>query len=126
VAVGQGGNSIATSTDGGITWTGLGTATFSVQGNGVAWNDVRWIATGQNTATRNTIAYSNDGTTWYEAPNNTMFSEGYGIGTNPKVGPTPIASAITLNNRDKVTINSPRYYDSDLADDTTLVFNLEV
>ena len=126
VAVGQGGNSIAKSTDGGITWTGLGTDIFSVQGNGVTWNDVRWIATGQSATKETSLAYSNDGTTWYEAPNNTMFSEGYGIGTNPKVGTTPIASAITLNNRDKVTINSPRYYDSDLADDTTLVFNLEV
>ena len=129
VAVGQGGNSIATSTDGGITWTGLGTTVFSVKGNGVAWNDVRWIATGESEATQSeatTIAYSNDGTTWYQAPNNTMFSEGYGIGTNPKVGPTPIASAITLNNRDKVCVNTPRYYDSDLADDTTMVFNLEV
>jgi hypothetical protein len=123
VAVGQGGNSIATSTDGGITWTGLGTTVFSVKGNGVAWNDVRWIATGESATT---IAYSNDGTTWYQAPNNTIFSEGYGIGTNPKVGPTPIASAITLNNRDKVCVNTPRYYDSDLADDTTMVFNLEV
>mgnify|MGYP000414378266 CR=1 FL=1 len=111
------------STDGGITWTGLGTTMFSVQGNGVSWTDALWVATGQGT---NTIIYSNDGTTWYPAPHNSIFSEGYGIGTNPKVGPTPIPSAITLNNRDKVCVNSPRYYDSDLADDTTLVFNLEV
>jgi hypothetical protein len=123
VAVGQGGNSLATSTDGGITWTGLGTTMFSVQGNGVSWTDALWVATGQGTET---IIYSNDGTTWYPAPHNTLFTEGYGIGTNPKVGPTPIPSAITLNNRDKVCVNSPRYYDSDLADDTTLVFNLEV
>ena len=115
---------MATSTDGGITWTGLGTNTFSTRGNGIMWNDVRWIATGTSS---NTIAYSSDGTTWYPAPNsNTMFSEGYGIGANPKVGPTYISSALTLNNRDKVCINTPRYYDSDLADDTTLVFNLEV
>jgi hypothetical protein len=99
---------------------------FSVKGNGVVWNDARWIATGEATQSKASIAYSNDGATWHQAPNNTMFTEGYGIGTNPKVGTTPIASAITLNNRDKVTINSPRYYDSDLADDTTLVFNLEV
>jgi hypothetical protein len=123
VAVGQGGNSLATSTDGGITWTGLGTTMFSVQGNGVSWTDAIWVATGEGT---NTIIYSNDGTTWYPAPHNLIFSEGYGIGTNPKVGTTPIPSAITLNNRDKVCVNSPRYYDSDLADDTTLVFNLEV
>jgi hypothetical protein len=123
VSVGEGGNTIATSADGGITWTGLGTNTFSTRGNGITWNDMRWIATGTNS---NTIAYSSDGTTWYPAPGNTMFSEGYGIGANPKVGSTYIASALTLNNRDKVCVNTPRYYDSDLADDTTLVFNLEV
>jgi hypothetical protein len=121
VGVGEGGNTIATSADGGITWTGLGTNTFATRGNGIAWNDMRWIATGTNA-----IAYSNDGTTWYQAPGNAMFSEGYGIGANPKVGSTYIESALTLNNRDKVCVNTPRYYDSDLADDTTLVFNLEV
>jgi len=123
VGVGEGGNTIATSADGGITWTGLGTNVFSTSGNGIAWNDAKWIATGTGS---NTIAYSSDGTTWHSAPGNTMFSEGYGIGTNPKVGPIHIESALTLNNRDKVCINTPRYYDSDLADDTTLVFNLEV
>jgi hypothetical protein len=110
VAVGEGGNTIATSTDLGQTWTGQGTTTFSTRGNEIAWNDKRWIAAGQGT---NTIG-------------NTLFTEGIGIGTNPKVGVTPIRSAITLNNREKVCINTPRYYDSDLADDTSLVFNLNL
>jgi hypothetical protein len=129
VAVGQGGNTIATSTDGGITWSGLGTTVFSTQGNGVAWNDLRWIVAGQG---GNTMAYSNDGTLWHtvrdgpDETKHTMFTEAYGIGTNPKVGPIYIPSAISLNNRDKVCVNTPRYYDSDLADDTSLVFNLEV
>jgi hypothetical protein len=36
IAVGEGGNSIATSTDSGLTWTGQGTTMFSTSGNGVA------------------------------------------------------------------------------------------
>jgi hypothetical protein len=123
VAVGEGGNTIATSTDLGQTWTGQGTTTFSTRGNEIAWNDKRWIAAGQGT---NTLIYSNDGSTWWPTIGNTLFTEGIGIGTNPKVGVTPIRSAITLNNREKVCINTPRYYDSDLADDTSLVFNLNL
>ena len=60
VAVGQGTNTIAYSSDG-ITWTGLGTSAFSSVGHGVAWNGTRWVAVGQGT---NTIAYSSDGITW--------------------------------------------------------------
>jgi hypothetical protein len=123
VAVGEGTNTIATSTDLGQTWTGQGTTIFSTRGNEIAWNDRRWIAAGQGT---NTLVYSNNGTTWWPCVGNTLFTEGIGIGTNPKVGATPVRSAITLNNREKVCINTPRYYDSDLADDTTLVFNLNL
>ena len=122
VAVGEGTNTIATSTDLGITWTGYGTTIFSTRGNGVTWNDKRWVATGAGT---NTVVYSNDGTIWRPTIG-TIFTEGIGVGSNPKVGVTPIRSAITLNNRDKVCINTPRYYDSDLADDTSLVFNLNL
>jgi hypothetical protein len=122
VAVGEGTNTIATSTDLGITWTGYGTTVFSTRGNGVTWNDKRWVATGAGT---NAVVYSNDGTIWRPTIG-TIFTEGIGVGTNPKVGVTPIRSAITLNNRDKVCINTPIYYDSDLADDTSLVFNLNL
>jgi hypothetical protein len=124
VAVGEGGNTIASSADLGITWTGQGSALFSTRGNEVAWNDKRWIATGTGT---NKIIYSNDGAQWWPTiGSDTLFTEGFGIGSNPKVGVTPIRSAITLNNRDKVCVNTPRYYDSDLADDTSLVFNLNL
>jgi hypothetical protein len=122
VAVGEGTNTIATSTDLGTTWTGQGTTTFSVRGNEITWNDRRWIATGQGT---NIMVYSNNGTTWWPC-GNTLFTEGIGLGTNSKIGVTPIRSAITLNNREKVCVNTPAHYDSDLADDTSLVFNLNL
>lgn len=124
VAVGEGGNTIATSADLGTTWSGQGTTIFSTRGNEITWNDRRWIAVGMGT---NTIMYSNDGITWWPvAGGNTLFTEGIGVGSNPKVGTVPIKSAITLNNRDKVCVNTPAYYDSDLADDTSLVFNLNI
>jgi len=124
VAVGEGTNTIATSADLGATWTGQGTALFSTRGNEIAWNDRRWIATGEGT---NTLIYSNNGTTWWPTVGgNNLFTEGIGLGTNSKVGATPVRSAITLNNREKVCINTPVSYDSDLADDTSLVFNLNL
>ena len=57
IAVGQGGNSIATSNDLGLTWTGVGTSSFTTSGYGVAGPatyDVSmasvgtWFATGTN------------------------------------------------------------------------------
>lgn len=124
LVVGEGGgNTIASSADLGSSWTGLGTSVFSTRGNEVAWNDKRWVAAGSGT---NTIAYSNDGATWWPCVGNGILSEGLGIGTNPKVGSTYVRSAITLNNREKVCVNSPIYYDSGVADDTSLVFNLDL
>ena len=122
VAVGSGGNTIATSSDLGQTWTGQGTSVFSDRGNEITWNDRRWIATGTG---GNTLVYSNNGTTWWPCGNG-LFTEGIGLGSNPKVGSVPIRSAITLNNREKVCVNTPAHYDSDLADDTSLVFNLNL
>jgi hypothetical protein len=123
VAVGEGTNTIASSADLGASWTGLGTSVFSTRGNEVAWNDKRWVATGSGT---NTIAYSNDGATWWPCIGNGILTEGLGIGSNPKVGATFIKSAISLNNREKVCVNSPIYYDTGVADDTSLVFNLNI
>ena|GEM_PF-2638617 len=60
IAVGAGINTIAYSQDG-ISWTGLGTSIFSIQGNAVAYNGSMWIAVGQGS---NTIAYSTNGTNW--------------------------------------------------------------
>jgi hypothetical protein len=118
VAVGEGGNTIATSTNLGTSWTGLGTSVLS-KGNAVAWNDKRWIAGG------NTIAFSNDGTTWTGCKG-AIPSETFGLGTNSKIGVVPVRSAITLNNREKISVTTPDYYDVDIADDTSLVFNLAV
>jgi hypothetical protein len=118
VAVGEGGNSIASSTDLGTTWTGQGTSVFA-RGNAIAWNDKRWIAGGT------TIAFSDDGANWTTCKG-ALPSETFGIGANSKIGTVPIRSAITLNNRDKVSVVSPKYYDVDIADDTSLVFNLAV
>jgi hypothetical protein len=61
VAVGQGTNTIATSTDGGITWTGRGQTIFTTAGNAATWNGTMWVALGQGT---NTIAISTDGIYW--------------------------------------------------------------
>jgi hypothetical protein len=54
MAVGSGGNTLASSTDGKI-WTGLGTTTFTSSGNGIAWNGTRWLAGGSG---GNTLAYA--------------------------------------------------------------------
>jgi hypothetical protein len=70
IAVGQGGNSIATSTDLGLTWTGRGTTSFTTAGYGVAGpaaynvsttnlTNSLYIATGVNTFLKST-----DGVTW--------------------------------------------------------------
>ena len=125
VAMGEGGNTIARSADGGITWTGQGTTTFSTRGNDIIWNERRWVATGTG---GNTIVYGYDGITWRVAAgtSNSIFTEATGVGANSKMGVTPIASAIWLNDRDKICVNTPKYYDVDLADDTSLTFNLNV
>jgi hypothetical protein len=125
IAVGEGGNTIARSSDGGISWTGQGTTTFSTRGNDVMWNEKRWVLTGMG---GNTIVYGYDGITWRVAAgtSNTIFTEGKGVGANSKMGIMPISSAIWLNDREKICVNTPKYYDVDLADDTSLTFNLNV
>ena len=60
VAVGEGTNTIATSTNGSA-WTGRGTSIFSTAGRGIAWNGTLWVAVGEGT---NTIATSPDGINW--------------------------------------------------------------
>ena len=56
-------HTLAKSTDGGISWTGLGTSTFTLGVTGVAYGEGNtWVAVGNG---GNTIAYStNDGTSW--------------------------------------------------------------
>ena len=61
VAAGQGGNSLAYSSDG-FAWIGLGTGIFSTSGSSVTWNGTYWLATGNGTG--NTMAVSIDGVVW--------------------------------------------------------------
>jgi hypothetical protein len=60
IAVGQGGNTIATSNNG-TTWTGANFGLFRTAGYGVGWNGKEWVAVGSG---GNTIAYSSDGILW--------------------------------------------------------------
>ena len=60
IAVGQGGNTMATSNNG-TTWTGAGSGVFRTAGYGVSWNGKEWVAVGSG---GNTIAYSSDGILW--------------------------------------------------------------
>ena len=81
VAVGSGStNTLAYSSDG-ISWTGLGKTTFSVNAQDVAWNGSIYVAVGQGT---NSIAYSSDGITWTGATSSTSIfsSAGRGVAWN--------------------------------------------
>jgi hypothetical protein len=62
VAVGQGGNTIATSPDGNV-WTGRGSFIFTTAAYGISWAKelALWVAVGQG---KNTHAYSYDGVYW--------------------------------------------------------------
>lgn len=61
VALGNGTNTIAYSSDG-QNWNGLGSIIFA-QGRGVAWNGRIWVA-GGDAGGANTLAYSYDGQNW--------------------------------------------------------------
>jgi len=67
VAVGSGGNTIATSTDAN-TWVGRGSYIFTTAGYGVAWSreQTQWVACGTGT---NSLAYSPDGVYWTPVSN---------------------------------------------------------
>jgi len=82
IAVGQGGNSIATSTDRGLTWTGrTGTTVFSTSGSCVAFgkdgsNNNFLVAVGQG---GNTITTSTNGTTWIGRGASVFTTQGIGV-----------------------------------------------
>lgn len=61
VGVGSGDNTLLYSSDGGMTWTGLGNSIFTGEGNCAAWNGTLWVAGGYGT---NALAYSYDGINW--------------------------------------------------------------
>ncbi|NDB85259.1 MAG: hypothetical protein EB127_21540, partial [Alphaproteobacteria bacterium] len=60
VAVGEGTNSMAYSSDG-QSWIGIGTNIFSTRGKGITWDGIKWVAVGEGT---NSIAYSYNGINW--------------------------------------------------------------
>jgi hypothetical protein len=79
VAAGQGGNSLAYSSDG-FSWFGLGTTVFSKFGTSVTWNGTVWLATGQGSG--NTLAYSSDGVVWNGLGNSIFSTQGNGAAWN--------------------------------------------
>lgn len=81
VALGEGTNTLATSSDG-ITWTGFGTAVFSVRGRAAAsaTGGSVWVAVGEGT---NTLARSADGGAIWSGLGSSVFSTAaYGIAWN--------------------------------------------
>lgn len=68
VAVGSGGNTIGTSTDGNV-WIGRGSYIFTTAGYGISWSNEKtlWVASGEGT---NSLAYSYDGIYWTGLGNN--------------------------------------------------------
>ena len=108
-----------------MNWTGQSNTTFTGSGYNITWNTSRWVAVGQG---GNSIAYSYDGLNWFGVPNSALLygEGGYAVGANPKIGFTPISSAIHLNLNDRFSVNTPKYYDNSLSSDTALSFNLNL
>ena len=75
VAGGTGSNPLAYSYDG-INWYSSASSGGMTVCNGLTWNGVYWLATGQGTGNV-TLAYSQDGITWLGI-SNTLFSNGVG------------------------------------------------
>lgn len=79
IAVGAGSdNTLAYSQDG-MYWEGLGDTVFTTQGNGVAWNGIMWVATGEGT---NTLAYSYNGKKWIGLGTSIFTTRAYGVAWN--------------------------------------------
>jgi len=81
IAVGSGGNSIATSIDRGLTWSGCGTSVFTSSGSCVAFGkdgsgNNLLVAVGSG---GNTIATSTNGTTWIGLGATVFTSQGFGV-----------------------------------------------
>jgi hypothetical protein len=82
IAVGSGGNTIATSTDGNQ-WIGRGSYIFTTAGYGIAWSNEQtvWIACGEGT---NSLAYSYDGIYW-SGLGNTIVNPVYDVEWNGSI-----------------------------------------
>ena len=88
---------IATSINGTV-WTAVPSSAsiFSDTGFRVCWNGVRWVAAGNGI---NSVAYSQNGKTWYGAPGSTsIMTIAYGVCSNPQMGAVVVDSTIVLNN----------------------------
>ena len=77
VALGQGNNTLATSTDG-IYWKGFGDSVFSVRGNHAVWNGLLWVAVGTGNYW---VSSSYDGVTW-TGRDNYLMQEAYDVAWN--------------------------------------------
>jgi uncharacterized protein YjbI with pentapeptide repeats len=106
VAVGEGTNTIAYSTDG-ILWTAVSNNIFSV-GKSVSWNKKYWVAVGEG---KNSIAYSKDGINWF-AGGLDVFSSGKNL-----VWDGIITDSSIYSESDEVNIRNIIYkYDSTVTD----------
>ena len=106
VAVGQGGNTIATSNDG-LVWTGIGATTFTTAGNDIECDGTRWIAVGSG---GNTVATSSDdGATW-SGQTLSYFTSGtsilYAVPAIPTVSTTTYNASLASST---VTVETPSY-----------------
>jgi hypothetical protein len=76
VAVGTGGSAaVASSLDGGLSWTGRGTSVL-LSAYGVCWGSAVWVAVGSGPYS---IATSLDGASWTGQAGSTLFVTGYGV-----------------------------------------------
>jgi hypothetical protein len=80
IAMGEGNNTMAYSTDG-IQWNGLGKSVFTTRGNKAAWNGTVWVAVGTGGFW---CATSYDGVQW-TGVSNTLFTEAYDVAWNGTV-----------------------------------------
>ena len=71
VAVGDGTNTIAYSTTGGISFTGVGSAIFTTRGRGVCFGGGKFVAVGNGGSS---IAYSTNGISWNAVAGSTTIS----------------------------------------------------
>jgi len=106
IAVGFGGNSIATSNDGFI-WTGRGATTFTTAGNDVISDGTKYIAAGSG---GNNIAISTDGGATWSGQVLSMFSSSfsvnYAVPANPTTSTTTYDATLTSST---VTVATPSY-----------------
>ena len=111
VAVGQGTNTIAYSTNNGTDWTAVTNSTsFFTNGRDIVWNGSMWVAVGGGNVVGGTsIAYSHDGINWLNALNSPL-SQGLGIIGNSKIGANIEPSTIVINKENILDITSESYY----------------